>query len=286
MLRTALRPQWLAALVLVLLMATGMSLLGRWQLDRARQHGAQEAQREAPSTGPRPIGQVIQPRVTFPRDAVGARVEVSGQWDGARRLLIADRELAGRNGFWVLVPLRLPDGSAVGVVRGWVASATDPVASVTATPADTTVRVTGLLQPTEPPPDRTPGQGTGLPADQFPAIAVTDLINAWPYPLVTGYVLAQQEQSADGGPLAGPVPQRIPPPPIPTGLDWRNLAYAVQWWLFAGFGLFMWWRLVRDDHQSRIRPQPPPGAGPAPGTAADLTPDDTSAPTLARGVAP
>jgi hypothetical protein len=45
----------------------------------------------------------------------------------------------------------------------------------------------------------------------------------------------------------------VPPPEPGTGLAWRNLSYALQWWAFALFGLFFWWRLVRDDHHGRLR---------------------------------
>ena len=27
-----------------------------------------------------------------------------------------------------------------------------------------------------------------------------------------------------------------------------NGAYALQWWLFAGFAVFVWWRVVRDRY--------------------------------------
>jgi ABC-type nickel/cobalt efflux system permease component RcnA len=33
------------------------------------------------------------------------------------------------------------------------------------------------------------------------------------------------------------------------GLSWRNLAYALQWWVFALFAAYMWWRMVRDDYE-------------------------------------
>jgi hypothetical protein len=65
-------------------------------------------------------------------------------------------------------------------------------------------------------------------------------------------------------------------------LDWRNLAYAVQWWLFAAFGVFMWWRVVRDDHELRSRPS---SAGEPP-IGQDEKPDEKADDKLARGVAP
>jgi len=28
--------------------------------------------------------------------------------------------------------------------------------------------------------------------------------------------------------------------------------YAVQWWIFAAFGFFLWWRMVRQAHREEI----------------------------------
>lgn len=246
MLRTALRPRWLALLVLVLLAASVMAALGTWQLNRARANsGAQQRQAAQASAVPRPLDQVIQPRQTYPREAVGVRVTASGRWDGARRLLVADREQDGRPGFWVLVPLVRPDGSAVPVVRGWVATPADAAAS---SAGDQAVTVTGLLQPSEPPPERAPGAGTGLPAGQLRYLDMPDLLAAWPAtPLITGFVV-QQSQS----PATGPAPAAVPPPTPPSGYDLLNLSYAIQWWVFAATGLFFWYRLVRDDHRGLL----------------------------------
>ena len=41
--------------------------------------------------------------------------------------------------------------------------------------------------------------------------------------------------------------QRVPTPSGETGFKWRNAAYALQWWAFALFALYMWWRIVRDE---------------------------------------
>jgi DNA-binding transcriptional regulator of glucitol operon len=39
--------------------------------------------------------------------------------------------------------------------------------------------------------------------------------------------------------------------------DWQNYGYAVQWWLFAGFAVFLWVKLVLDElDPSRIRREP------------------------------
>jgi cytochrome oxidase assembly protein ShyY1 len=248
-LRTACRPRWLALLVVVLAAATGMSLLGQWQLDRARERGrVAEAEREARQARPVPLAEVLTARQPFPARALGRRVVAQGTWEPGAQLLVAGRTLDGRSGLWVLTPLRLADGSAVPVVRGWVAGPADPAATPPA--AAVPVSVTGVLQPSEPPVDLAPGQTSGLPAGQVARVDVTDLVNRWPYRLLTGYLVLQSQQPAPSGPV--PAPVTVQPPK--AGLALRNISYAVQWWLFAGFGLFMWWRLVRDDHLERTRP--------------------------------
>ena len=30
-------------------------------------------------------------------------------------------------------------------------------------------------------------------------------------------------------------------------LNFLNIFYAIEWVLFAGFAIFMWWRLVQDE---------------------------------------
>ena len=31
----------------------------------------------------------------------------------------------------------------------------------------------------------------------------------------------------------------------------RNLLYALEWWVFGGFAVFIWWRYVRDVTTAR-----------------------------------
>jgi hypothetical protein len=38
-----------------------------------------------------------------------------------------------------------------------------------------------------------------------------------------------------------------PPPDREVSLNLLNLFYAAEWVLFAGFAVFLWWRLVRDE---------------------------------------
>jgi cytochrome oxidase assembly protein ShyY1 len=257
-LRTALKPRWLGLLVVVLVAATGMAWLGQWQLDRARERGAAAGQRAGASVSP--LEEVLTARQTFPGDAAGRKVLARGTWDADRQLLVAGREVHGRAAYWVVTPLRLADGSGVAVVRGWVPTAGDPAAELSPAARSGPTAVSGRLEPAEPPAQRAPGEGSGLPAGQLERLAMTDLIARWPYPLLTGYLVLEGQVPEDPRSALG----RGPVPAPETGLAWQNLTYAVQWWAFALFGFFFWWRLVRDDHHGRLRGGDPAAGPPAP----------------------
>jgi surfeit locus 1 family protein len=40
-------------------------------------------------------------------------------------------------------------------------------------------------------------------------------------------------------------PDSLPKPSSFTAL--RNLLYALEWWGFGGFAVFLWWRWYRDE---------------------------------------
>jgi cytochrome oxidase assembly protein ShyY1 len=90
---------------------------------------------------------------------------------------------------------------------------------------------------------------------------------------VDGYVVQTSASPASADAL------RAVPPQPPAGLAFQNLSYALQWWLFSAFGIFFWWRLVRDDHRGTLRP-PEPAAPDGPPVGDDepvTTPDAADA---------
>src|SRR4051795_5414372 len=112
-----------------------MARLGEWQLDRARQKGERDRIKAAQTQPPVPLTSLIAARAAFPESAADRRVTVQGSWDGSRQLLVPGRRLGDASGLWVLTPLRLPDGSGVPVVRGWVPDAGNAAADPKALPA-------------------------------------------------------------------------------------------------------------------------------------------------------
>jgi cytochrome oxidase assembly protein ShyY1 len=226
-----------------------MARLGEWQLDRARQKGERDRVAAARARPPVPLTSILTPRTAFSPADADRRVTVSGTWDSARQLLVPGRALGDAVGLWVLTPLRLADGSGVPVVRGWVPNAADARADPRALPSRD-VAVEGVLDPSEAVADLQPGDASGVPAGQVALVAAPLLVQHWPYPLTTGYVV---QTAATPGPAgkAATLPA-VPPSTGGGGLALQNVSYAFQWWLFSAFGLFFWWRIVRDDHRGRL----------------------------------
>jgi surfeit locus 1 family protein len=84
------------------------------------------------------------------------------------------------------------------------------------------------------------------------------LVNTWSGDLYNAFVFLQSED-----PATGPRLTPVPTPLGDTGIQWRNTAYAVQWWVFALFALWLWWRMVREEHRrSATTGTPPAGAPP------------------------
>lgn len=268
MLRTALKPRWLALLALALVLATVMVWLGDWQLARAREQSRVRAVEAAENHPAVELTSLLKPRQTFTNAVADRPVTVSGTWDGAHQLLVAERYLLDRRGWWVLTPLVLPDASAVAVVRGWVPSADDPAADPDRLPTGE-VRIAGVLRPSEPPVERRPGETSGLPEGQIDGVDLTQLVRRWPAKLITGYVVLTSQQPAPSAVAGGSITPVPPTAPSNEGAAWQNLSYALQWFVFAGFMVFLWWRLVRDDHRKDDQRLTPRGAAPAAGSPGD-----------------
>lgn len=95
--------------------------LGFWQLSRAHRKLAFEA--EVAERGPMPpltLEQLAHDAADGDRQAQ-RRIVLSGEWDAAHTVYLMNRSMDERSGFYVTTPLRLPDGTAVVVQRGWIA---------------------------------------------------------------------------------------------------------------------------------------------------------------------
>ncbi len=269
MLRTALKPRWLGLLVFVILVVASFTWLGMWQLDVARDRQNEERLQQIAVLPAEDIGQVLPPHTPLTQSLVGRRVTATGTYDASHQEIVVPRVLDGRVGAWVLTPLNV-DGSYLPVVRGWVA---DP-AEVQPPPAGE-ITVVGALAP----PESAPDEAVALPEGQVATIDVATMVNEWDAGVFSAFAYMESEQLASGEVVAW-TPTLVPSPGFgPGGIQWRNLAYALQWWLFAAFAVYMWFRMVREDAQATQAAAltGASGAPPAPGADADATGSSVSA---------
>ncbi|MFD5141725.1 SURF1 family cytochrome oxidase biogenesis protein [Streptomyces sp. NPDC058401] len=216
--------------------------MGSWQLDRfsARVEADQEYRRyqDAPA---RQTAGPLAAMLPVSAQTVGRLAAASGSYDPAAQFLVPGRRLDGRDGSYVLTVLRTDGGRAVPVVRGWLPGGAGTV-PVPAPPAGR-VTVTGALQASEH--QRTRGvRAGGLPAGQTGIISAAALVNVLPYELYDAWLTVPDP----------PAPLRAVPPVVPAGagLDFKafqNLGYTGEWFVFAGFVVFMWARLRRRERE-------------------------------------
>lgn len=251
-LRLLRRPRWIAFTLLTALLCVAFVELGQWQLRRHDERAAfNDSVREGQQARPVWVGQVLtaghQPSVRQEWQSV----RVSGRYDGEWTLLVRNRPLEGRVGFWVVTPLVTGTGTAVLVNRGWVpAGATArSVPDVPPVP-DGTVTVTGRLRLSETDDD----PAFRAPEGQVLAVDVERIADRLPYSLYGGYVELVGQRPPPRGGL-----ERLPPPVLSAG---PHLSYAVQWFLFVGVALVGWWVLLRNQarEDSGARGSPPPGS--------------------------
>ena len=74
------------------------------------------------------------------------------------------------------------------------------------------------------------------------SVDISTLVNEWPGSIYTGFAFAISEDGQESAPGL----ERVPPPLPDTSLKFRNAMYAVQWWMFSAFALWMWLKMVRQ----------------------------------------
>ncbi|MFH9420029.1 SURF1 family protein [Streptomyces sp. NPDC017529] len=248
MYRFLLTPRWWGINVFAVLAIPFCVFMGSWQLgrfeDRVDTHHQQEDRSaEAKAATPTPLDGLL------PVDKVtsGRQATATGRYDTAHQLLVPDRTLDEKRGFYVLTLLRTDGGKALPVVRGWLpgdADAREARAKVPAPPSGE-VTVTGALQASENQGTDGVHAGGGLPQGQLGMISAASLVNIVPYEVYDAWVTVTDAQA----------PLRAVPPAAAegSGLDlkaFQNLGYTGEWFVFAGFVLFMWFRLFRREAEA------------------------------------
>ncbi|MEV8566054.1 SURF1 family protein [Streptomyces sp. NPDC051322] len=253
MYRFLLTPRWWGINVFVLLAIPFCIFMGSWQLSRFE---ARVATHDSDQHRPDPTRQASAPLASLlpvTLDTSGRQARATGRY-GAQ-FLVPDRVVDGKQGSYVLTLLRTDGGKALPVVRGWL-----PAGSKAPAPPKDEVTVTGSLQASEN--SGTDGAHTqgGLPSGQLGIISAASLVNLVPYPVYDAWITLPHP-SAGLTAVPAAAPQN-------SGLDlksFQNLGYTGEWFVFAGFVVFMWFRLIRREAEAArdlalgLVPEGPPG---------------------------
>jgi cytochrome oxidase assembly protein ShyY1 len=231
------QPRWVGLLALALVIAGVMTAMGIWQLGVYKSKTAVATEHRAAAAAV-PLQSLFSIDDGLPSKAVGRQVTITGTWGPtADQVYMSDRLQNGKNGFWVVSPLKLSATDAVMIVRGWVPSVSDPAAKAPSGP----VSLTGTVVASE----ADDSSDDAAKGRVLSSLRIPTIVHLVKYRVYDAFVV--QTSAA----VMSPAPEAVVPPPPPTdhaGL--RNIAYAFQWWIFAGFTLWMWGRMVLDARRS------------------------------------
>jgi len=227
----ARRPRWIAALVLALALAAGFAWLGQWQLGRSVATAA--------SSGPGtekvvPLTSFAKTGTSFRDDQLGRMASVDAHLVPGDWVLLSERVNGGREGWWLVGHAVTSEGDDLAVALGW--APTRAAARAAEATAAIPSPLVGRYLPSEAPDSPKAEKGVQSTA------SVAAFINQWAqfsghvYP---GYLVAH---SAPEGLVRIDSPRPIPP----DAVNWLNLFYAIEWAVFAGFAIYLWYRLVKD----------------------------------------
>jgi surfeit locus 1 family protein len=213
----------LAILAIALPVSAGCVGLGFWQVARLAQRRDANARVRA--------GWALPPVTLGIDSAAGGhrRAVAVGAFDFTRQVVVEGRSFQGVPAVVVVTPLRLANGRAVLVERGWVPSPGGRQVVLDRLREPDSATVEGLLAE--------PVRVEAVPADTLTwprRVRWADpvgLSGSYPYPLLP-YVLRRTSAPSAGGDRGALRP--VPAPPLDNG---PHLSYAIQWFAFAAIAL-------------------------------------------------
>jgi len=247
--RVMVRPQWIGALVLALIVSAVFAWLGQWQLGQAV---VQQHEDEVVTETARPLTELSAAGLPVSDAAAGRVVNVSGRFVADDFVIVEDRHHRGETGAWVTGHLETAEGEHLAVAIGWAADAT--AAESARARISTAAEVMGeqlQLEGRYMPSDAASFSGKRSDFGHVRSMAAAELVNLWtPFDgsAFAGFLVLHP---SDASGIAALEPWNLQAiesvPPLPQeSVSWLNVFYAVEWVVFAGFAVFLWYRLARD----------------------------------------
>jgi cytochrome oxidase assembly protein ShyY1 len=242
----------------VLVLVTCFVGLSAWQVNRAQHKN--DATDSAGVEKLKDFNDVMDAQAPMPGILADQRVSLSGHWLPDDQVVVPDRVQNGDDGYWV-VTMFAPDGAHLGegveaanadektiaipVVRGFT---TDAEAAAQSRAKEGKVDLTARIGPIE-----GPKPGNSLPDNQVRTVSTSQLINMFPDLLTySGFLIPEKATGAAASVGTDGLEQ------VPTtttrdegGFDLQSAVYAIEWLIFAGMALYMWFQLLRDDYFKR-----------------------------------
>ena len=247
----ARRPKWIGALLIALAVAAICGLLAQWQGSRSFEAGLPKIS----TLKTHGLSTVLQPNQAPGPDAVGSKVHAKLNINPENCFVITGRvQKDGTPGNWVTCEGKTQNGASMVVALGFsrsLQSAKLALANFRSGQASAT-EFTGLLAPGEAPQEHS--QKLVGSTRVLGSLSVGQLVNLY----------SPQEQIAVYPLFLLVVNQALPglqKITVTTAtndqINWLSAFYALEWSVFCGFSVFLWWRLVRD---AQIKEQGQPTA--------------------------
>lgn len=250
--QVARRPKWIAGLFLALAVAAIFALLGQWQLERSFTEVEPEDQSQLP------LVLVDSEKPGEPLTATAANKLVQAQiFIDTQNVFIVSNRLQRAadevvSGYWVIAnsSVLLEDGEStaslsvgIGFAESLSVAEGARAALIESVQAQAFLEQTGRYLQTEGPETQSDPAKAYL-LESFSLAQLVNLYKGVQAQSLAGFMVLDAE------PGFGLERIVIAPPEAGTQVNWLTLFYALEWALFAGFAVFLWWRLVED---ARIR---------------------------------
>ncbi|WP_255546563.1 SURF1 family cytochrome oxidase biogenesis protein [Glaciihabitans sp. dw_435] len=219
--------------MLALAVAAGFAALSQWQLARSVHQSTDQPASEVAVA----LDTIADPQSPVTSTAAYRIVTFQGTNVPGDASVVSGRLNGGVSGYWVLNHVVVENGASIAIATGWTQSKKDADAAAAGDIGITALSTyEGRYQPTESPQESHFEQG------ERDTVSVSALINEWKTPPTSvygGYVVLSKAPT-------GLTTIDSPKPSDEVTVNWLNIFYAVEWVVFAGFAVFLWYRLVRD----------------------------------------
>lgn len=253
----ARRPRWLAVLALMLAVAAAFAWLGQWQFERSFRVVGQDLS----DTTVLSLAEVATPGEGLPAGIVDRLVSTEVTYAPADSFLIANRRQLQQDGstisgYWLVTratALHGETGATLTVALGFLEDREQALETLASWRESLVVQAflptVGRFEPSEAPqelPTAAPELQDGRVAI-LQSLSLAQLMNLYqpdseaaPPPSYPGFIILEEAPE-------GMTTIEIGLQQSQLEINWLNIFYAVEWVVFAGFAIFLWWRLVADQ---------------------------------------